>query len=255
MNAAGKKAEYCTALLSVGDVLMKFHDYTGAEQYFQRAVSICRTLGFHRLLGVGLIYQGLLATHQNQLELACCYFEEGIRAVSAVGTQRQIIRGLCALGYARLRQGNFSDAVTHLLEAVLLARTIGLPRHLCELQRNLADTYLALNRLDEAWCALHEALAIARQLGAVPQKVKALSSAIAYFHSLGWNKQAATWAGFLINEIDIDEKLFQPVCIQLEATLGSEAYRRALEQGRSLTLDEVVSEVLRLLENPSSETN
>jgi hypothetical protein len=38
---------------------------------------------------------------------------------------------------------------------------------------------------------------------------------------------------------------------QLEAELGAEQYRLALEQGNVLTLDDVVSEVLRLLDDPS----
>jgi tetratricopeptide (TPR) repeat protein len=242
IEPAGRKSEFCTALLGVGQVLVKLKDYTAAECYLQRALSICRTLGFQRLLGVSLIDLGLLALEQNQLEQACGYLQEGIEAVRTVGTQRQIIRGLSALGYAELRQENFAAACEHLQEGL---------QYICDLQRNLTEAYLVLNNLDAARCSLHESLIIAKRLGSYPQQVKTLSSAIAYYRCLGWTQRAAKWAGVLMGNAEIDEALFKPVCLQLEATLGHEAYRQALEQGKALTLDDVMSEVLKLLDQSS----
>jgi tetratricopeptide (TPR) repeat protein len=244
---AGKKSEFCTALIALGEVLMRLKDCDGAEKCIRRAVEMCRTLGFQRLLGAALINLGAWATEQNQLQLASSYIEEGLLAVRTTGTQRQIIRGLFMLGYTRLRQENFSEALGHLIEGLQIAHKVGMPRYICDLQRTLANTYLALNNLDAARCALHESLTVAERLGSYPQKVRTLSSAVAYYHCRGWTKRAANWAGVLMGDVELDEALFKPVCFQLEATLGQETYHQALEEGNSLTLDETVAEALNLL--------
>jgi len=111
------------------------------------AVSLCRTLGFRRLLGVGLLNLGLWAITQDEFELACSYFQKGYRLPALFGTQRQIIHGLSMLGYTRMRQGDFNEALMHLQEGLQTARTKGMPRYVCNLQRNLAYTYLALAML------------------------------------------------------------------------------------------------------------
>jgi tetratricopeptide (TPR) repeat protein len=240
----GTKGGLCTALLAVGDVLTKLKDFAEAEKYIQRAIEMCRALGFQRLVGVGLLNLGALALEQNQLERALTQFEEGTQTVRAVNTQRQIINGLFFLGYTWLRLGNSPAALAHLQEGLQLART---PRHICDLQRMLVHTYLAVGELDPARQALREALRIVQSLESHPQKMNTLSSAIAYWQRFGQHEQAAIWTGVLIGERHIDQALFKPVCAELEAALGGEAYQRALEQGKTLELDEVISEIASLL--------
>lgn len=61
MEAEEKGSEFCSALLAVGDVLTRLKDYDRAEKALLQAVSLCRSLGFRRLLGVGLINLGAAA--------------------------------------------------------------------------------------------------------------------------------------------------------------------------------------------------
>jgi tetratricopeptide (TPR) repeat protein len=252
-GASGKKAEFCTALLCIGELMVRLKDYAEAEAYILRAVAMCRTFGFQRLLGVGLINLGGWAKEQNQLEVAASHLEEGIQAVRATGTQRQIMRGLCLMGDTRLRQGNYSEALAYLHEGLQMARDVGLPRYIADIQYTIAKVYLALDDLDTARSALHEALTIAARHNLYFQKVKALCSAVAYFYCLGWVEQAAIWAGFLMDNVEIDEPLLKPVCSQLEMMLGKHAYHQALEEGKALTLDDAIAEVLEMIKHPSEE--
>ena len=243
-ETTGTKSDFCTALLSVGDALTRLKDYAQAEKYIKRGIEMCRTFGFQRLLGVGLFDLGEWALEQNQLELARSHFEEGLRAVRAADTQRQIVNGLFLLGYTWLRLGNLPAALAHLQEGLQMARA---PHHICDLQRTLGYTYLALSDFDAARRALHTALSTAQAMGSHPQKASTLSGAVAYWQRLGRHEQAAIWAGVLVGDREVDETLFNPVCTALEAALGSEAYHKALEQGKMLGLDQVVSEALTLL--------
>lgn len=242
MEATGKKNKICHALISMGRILIGLKAYDRAEAYLQRAVSMCRTLGFRRLLGVGLLNLGESAAQQNQLETARNCFEEGIQAVRSTNTQRQVIRGLTMLGDIYMRLGDLPEALAHLQEGLHLARDAGLPRHICDLQRNLANTYLAMNDLDAARCALREALTLAQRLESSPQKVAAVSSAIAYFQRLGLHEQVALW-----EEPILDQPLREPTGREIEASLGDEAFKQALVQGKVRSLDEVVAQILGLL--------
>jgi tetratricopeptide (TPR) repeat protein len=247
MEATGNKNKICHALISMGRILIGLKAYDRAGTYLQRAVNMCRTLGFRRLLGVGLLNLGESAAQQNQLESARRYFEEGIQAVRSTNTQRQVIRGLTMLGDTTMRLGDLPEALAHLQEGLHLARDAGLPRHICDLQRNLANTYLAMNDLDAARCALHEALTLAQRLGSAPQKVGAVSSAIAYFQRLGLHQQAALWAGSISEEPILDQPRYKVACQEIEASHGGETFQRTLGEGKARSLDDVVVEILELL--------
>ena len=129
-------------------------------------------------------------------------------------------------------------------EGLQLARDARLPRHICDLQYNLANTYLAMNDLDAARNALCESLTLAQRLDSSPQKVEAVSSAIAYFQCLGLHKQAAQWAGSISDNPILDQPLFESTCREIEVSLGDETFKRSLMQGKARSLDDVVTQIL-----------
>ena len=247
MESGGNTAVVCNALLAVGESLMALEDYGEAKTYIQRAIDLARTFGFQRILAAALISMATWAVEQAQLELSCGYFEEGIRAARAAGSQRNVIHGLSSLGYTQMRLGNFSAAVAHLEQGLQLAREGGMPRYICNLLRSLANTYLALHDLDAARRALLELLSLAQSLDSHLQKSRTLSSVVAYFQALGRSEQAAVWVGVIWDEPALDQPLFAPVCHEIEAALGNDAYQEALENGKQLELDEVVTDVIGLL--------
>jgi tetratricopeptide (TPR) repeat protein len=248
METTGKKSDVCHALLSMGGVLLWLKEYASAEDYLQRAVTMSRVLGLQRLLGVSLIHLGAAALEQNHLETAYRYLEEGLEAVRSVGVVRQVMSGLSLLGDTWMRLGNTSSALTCLQEGLKMARESGSRRYICDLQCSLTNTYLALNDLDSARGALHEALTLAQSLSSRSEQVKAVLSAVAYYRCLGWNEQAARWAGSIQDEPDLDQFLFLSICALVEANLGAQRYQAALETGKSLGLDDVVSQLISLLD-------
>jgi tetratricopeptide (TPR) repeat protein len=240
MEATGKKSQVCHALLMMGHVLLGLKEYPRAESYLQRAVNMGRVFGFQRLVGVSLLHLGSSALEQNQLEIAYDYTDEGLRAVRRLGVVRQIMSGLSEQGYILLRMGDLPTALARLQEGLQLARESGRLRNICDLQCNLANTYLALNDLDTARSALHEALTLAQRLRLRPEKVKALSIAVAYDLCLGRYEQAAVWAGSLLGNAALDGVLVAPIYVKLERVLGTERYHAALQNGQALHLDDVV---------------
>lgn len=247
MESHGQQSRVCHALLSVGESLISLKAYADAERHLQRAVRLCRTLGLQRLLGVGLLTLGFLATEEGRLGVAQAYMREGLMAVRAIGVQRQIIDGLTRLGYIDIRLNDFAGALDHLHEALALASDVGNPRYLCDVQAHLASAYLALNDVSASRDALYASLCIAQRLGSHLRKVRNLSVAIAHSECLGQHEQAATWAGTIMDESVLDIPVFAPLCARLEASLGSDRYQQALEEGRRRPLDDAVAEALAYL--------
>ncbi|MCC6803481.1 MAG: tetratricopeptide repeat protein [Anaerolineae bacterium] len=247
MEATGNKNKICHALIAMGRILIGLRAYDQAEECLLRAVNMCRLLGFRRLLGVGLLNLGSLELQRRQLEAARSHIEEGMDVVRSTNTQRQIIRGLTLLGDTYMRLGYLPKALEQLQEGLSLARDAGLPRHLCDLQYILTNVYLALNDLDAARSALYETLILAEKLDSHPQKMEAVSSAIAYFQRIGFSERATVWAGSLMDDPLLDQSQFNPICLEIEASLGSAAYQRALTQGQMHPMSVILSEILALM--------
>jgi tetratricopeptide (TPR) repeat protein len=244
MELHGKQNRVCHALISLGESLISLKVYTDAEQCLQRAVRMCRSLGFQRLLGVGLLTLGALALEADELDLAQTYLHEGLQAVRAVGVQRQIVSGLTKLGYVDLRREDFAGAFAHLYEGLEMARGVGNPRYICEVELALAHAFLAVNDHDAARHILRESLSIVQRLDSHSQKARSLSGVVAYYQCLGHYKQAATVSGAIKDELLVDTPLFRGVRAQLEKALGLVDYHSALAEGARRSLDETVAEAL-----------
>ena len=244
VESKSNMSEVCRGLLSVAQVLMILEKFTQAEPYLRRAVRLSRRLGYKRLLGAGLIMLAQWFGEQGQIDIELKYYGEGIAAARAVGSQRDVIHGLSNSGLAKMLKGDLEGALLDLQEGLEMARKAGLPRFICNIQRNIADTYLALNDSHAAHPALKEALFLAHEMGSNYQMVKALTSAIKYWQIKGEFEQAAKWTGSIINRPEVDADLFKPICDRLESVLGTGTYRQALEEGKMLDLNETVFAIL-----------
>ncbi|HEU4784984.1 MAG TPA: hypothetical protein VFS83_16730 [Ktedonobacterales bacterium] len=244
MELHGKRNRVCHALISLGESLISLKAYTDAEQCLQRAVRMCRSFGFQRLLGVGLLTLGALALEVDKLDMAQTYVNEGLQAVRAVGVQRQIVSGLTKLGYIDLRHEDIAGAFVHLWEGLEMARDVGNPRYICELQLALAHAYLAVNDYGAARDILRESLNIVQTIDSRSQKMRILSGVVAYYQCRGHHKRAAILAGAIKDELLVDTPFFKNVRAQLEKMLGPADYHEALVDGARRSLDETVAEAL-----------
>jgi tetratricopeptide (TPR) repeat protein len=246
-EASGHQGNICRALLAVAEGLWGLEDLEAAEQYARRAIGLCRALGYQRMLSAGLLALARYLVEQNNLEAACAPYEEGIQVARASGSDRNLIHGLSSLGYLQFRLGSYAEALRCFNEALKMARQSQQLRFVCNILRNMTNTYLATGNLDRARQHLREGLILAQNLGSDFQKLRGLCSAIWLWQQEDRPEQAAEWAGLVLEQRAFDKPVFDPVLARLEATLGTQQYHLALQQGRTHILDDVVSEVLRLL--------
>jgi tetratricopeptide (TPR) repeat protein len=254
MESHGEVSMVCHALLSLGECLISQRAYDDAERHLQRAVSLCRTLAFERLLGVGLLTLGMLAVERDSLAEARHYLVEGLDVVHTVGVQRQIIQGLATLGYVEVRSGEIESALPILQEGLRLAREGGRPRNICSMQVNLTYAYLEAGNVAAARHAVTEALTSAQHNHLRPQQTRAIAAAVAYAHVMGALELAANWAGVIYNDVALNEPFFTSTCARVKNALGANAYDRAIAAGRKNTIDQVIAEMLMWLSQKRQST-
>jgi hypothetical protein len=128
-----------------------------------------------------------------------------------------------------------------------MAREVGNPRYVCEVELALAHAYLAVNDYGAARAVLLESLSIVQGIESRSQKVRILSGVVAYYQRLGRHSQAAILAGAISDDLLVDAPLFRGVRAQLETTLGPDDYHNALAEGAQRSLDGMLTEALAAL--------
>jgi tetratricopeptide (TPR) repeat protein len=244
---SGRETDLCRALFAVAHGYYGLDDFTSAKAYAERGVALCRALNYKGMLCGGLLTLGSCQIELGNLESGSLYLEEGVQLARDIAQQRSVIHGLSSLGYTQFRLGQYTKARETLGEALAMARQAGQPRFVCNVLRNLTNTRLMMGDLDTAQEELLEGVTLAQSLGGDYQKTKTLCSAVLLWQRRGWLEQAAIWTGAVVDSSDIDEPVFHPIFAELEATLGSERYRLALEQGRAQSLDDALLEVQEAL--------
>jgi tetratricopeptide (TPR) repeat protein len=250
----GKDVDLCFALQALSEALRNLRRFDEAEAHLQRCIQLARSLDYRWVLGTSLMMLGSCALDQNHLQSAETTLQEALIIERTYSSKRDVIHCLSSLGYVRFRQGDFEGALRHLQEALDMAREAGLPRYVCDVLRRMTDAYLARDDLDSTRYALLETMTLAQSLDLIPERVKAVVTAIAFWHRLGKSQQAAIWAGSVMGHPEIDEDLFRPVCLEMEATLGADCFQQALAQGKTLTLDTIVAVIVQTLDQSQSST-
>ena len=142
--------------------------------------------------------------------------------------------------------GDYDAALTHMQEALEVAQAAQHTLRICEASLDMVYVYLAQEALEQAHDQLCEALNIVKDIGTPHFLAKMLAAAISLWQAQGEIKQAAIWAGLLIQHTQLlhpslfDMAIFQ----QLETALGPQRYREALEQGKALILENILSEIM-----------
>ena len=252
-TAAGSEQGVLDAHVALSGISLALRDYEAAEQYAQRAVVMARAYGLSRWFPPALLSLAHAQKWQGKYESACANYEEAIAGARIVCPPSTVVNGLYGLGQAKFMQGDYAAALTHLEEALPIALKAQLPLRICEVAHDLVFVHIASNEPDAAQAQLQEALRNAILLGTPHFLTKTLAAAIMLWHYWGRHEQATVWAGLLTNYTqNLHPSLFSAaVYEQLKEALGAEHYQQALEQGKTLTLNDVISEISRSLASPN----
>jgi tetratricopeptide (TPR) repeat protein len=177
------------------------------------------------------------------------HYVEAIAAARPAGSPSTISNGLYGLGQTEFWQGNYAAALSHMREALEVAQLAQHTIRVCEASLDLVYVYIAQQELNGAHDQLRETLKIVRDISTPHFVAKTLAAAVTLWFASGKSEQATVWAGLLTQYKQLlHPSLFDMTIYQrLEAALGPEHYHDALEQGKMLRLEHILSEMMSLI--------
>src|SRR5205823_399931 len=158
----------------VGLVYFQQDDYARALRLFDRARPVVASVG--RPLDLAALNNNAATalTNLDRLREAETLYAAARAAYAEQGTDAALARVDVNLGYLAFRQGRYGAAVDLLRRAADVFDTLRNMPLAIATRLDLADTYLALNLLDEAGALSHEQLRLAEEVGLDNEHARAL---------------------------------------------------------------------------------
>jgi tetratricopeptide (TPR) repeat protein len=243
---SGNAREMGAVGIALCGLLLNLHDFPAAEAAALSALEIARTNGFPRMLPPALMSVGEVETELGRLDDALAHYEEGIAAARAISPPSTILYGLLGLGRLQIMRGDAAAGMASFQEALALARRVNLLFRTCEVELMMMMGYLATNQLDVARSHLVDVIRSAMTLNTAHFMAAALGTAVMLWAQAGDFELAALWAGTLSNyPQNLHPALFdESVLDRIEQALGVDRYGQLIRQGRSLSLDSALTQVL-----------
>lgn len=248
VEGTGREGELSVALLTLSNSLVSLQDFVTAEQYAERSVQICRNVGFMRMLPAALLSLAMCEVELDKLDSAIRHYQEGIQVAESINMKNLVVSGMIDLGNIYTHLGDLEMAAQYYVEALEMAYQKKAPYYVCLAQGYIAYLYLLQNQLEPARRALLEAIEVALQLRTEPFLAKTLLMVVYFLWHAQAYERAALWLGVLHRYgIQLNHRLFDAICRELEVVLGTNQYMQIIQQGQNFELVEVTKEAKTIL--------
>jgi tetratricopeptide (TPR) repeat protein len=244
----GMENEVGTVLSALSNTMTSLKDLDAAERYARRGVELCQAMGHRRLLSACLRTLGNSEFERGNREAALLCYEQSFAIAKAGAYQRSAVITLHQWGCTHFSLGMYDQALDKFQLALELSSKSKQPHFIFTAQRELANTYLALDQMTLAEDALREALLLSQVLKSDAPKAKAILTSMAWAYRAQKYDTAAALAGILMGNTDIEASVFETLCSQLKAVLGEAQFEIALAQRRHCpSLEETINDILTVM--------
>jgi predicted ATPase/class 3 adenylate cyclase len=212
LGELGDKANLSIALGNLGFMLMNQGDLVGAHAAYEESVVIRRELGDKLGMAGALTNVGLVAALRGDFARARSLEEESLSMLSALDSKEGKAYALRHLGFIAHSEGDYEQARAQLRASLALFWELGNKRVVAECLAGLA--------------------AISGAEGRPEQAAKLFGAAQALYVALG----TTMW--------DSDRPLYERDLAAARARLGEEAWARAQQDGRAMSLEQAIEYAL-----------
>ncbi len=248
-EAAGREIDFSLAYHTLSNIYTRLGNLHEAKSYALKAVENSRRLGYVQMIPGNLLILGYAELALNELDAAWDHFQETITASRANQSGFNLTAATYSLGDVRLRQNNLAEALSYYQQALTLAMEakIAAYRSLCSIE--IAYIHVLQHEIGAARSALRVGAETALEIKSDILLAKALIPAMKLWQAMSMLQPAAQWSGLLtLHPEHAEQDVVDAINEQLEQDLGAESYRRAFEQGKSLTLSGAVTDMIGLLD-------
>ena len=236
------------ALGNLGEIKLERGDPAGADADLEQSLTILRELGDQAAVCNVLNNLGYVASVAGDVERARACLDESLAIARELDDKRGIAMALGNLGNLALEEKDWQRADASLTEIAEIFREMNDRRNLSVALNKLGQVALEQDDADRARRCLRESLMICLEMGDQLAMAEVLCGIADVLRLDGRATQAARLHGVLAALMDQiqaalqahERRLYDRTRTSLEATLGPEAYRVHVEQGRADSVDDVV---------------
>jgi tetratricopeptide (TPR) repeat protein len=190
---------------------------------------------------------GSLYFFRGDYETGKRYHLQNLQMATAVGNRERMAAALANLGEAARLQGDYLVARDYYTRALTTNQEMNLIGSVMTNHSNLGLAEIALGNLAAAHQHFSQVLQLARQHRANTHILYSILGFAQIRAEQGEKIQAAEWMGFILNDSAADLNVkndLKPYLAALSADLGPDTFKKALEDGARLPLDEIVRVIL-----------
>jgi Tfp pilus assembly protein PilF len=247
MRALGNQPGIATVLNNLGLIATAASDISAARHYFEQSLAIMEKLGYQMGVASLLNNLGTIANMEGDYPSARDFHERSLKIQQEISNQDGIAQSLTNLGQIAYDQEDYAAAHRYYEQCLSIWRTVGDQDSTAESLGKLTMTAAMLNQPETAKLSLAEGLTIARDIQAGQTKLLLLIAAAVLWLKLGKPEVAATWLGAVISQEatgpDLRKYIATKLTNELQTTIPTR-YVEAMEQGKTLNLDEIVVQIL-----------
>lgn len=240
------------ALLGAGVLSDSAGDYDQAGDLLSQSLKLAREGGDKYMIGFALGALGTVALHRGDLPQAAALYEEGLEHVRAIGDKDAIASLLGGLGRISFYRGYLAAAEAYCVESLEIYRAIGSVHGPATVLGYLGRTLLALGDLDQARDVLREGLVLSHRVGKTWHVVATLAGIAGEATAREEWERAARLFGAVEGLAEASSVAIHPVdqavnasyLGAIQAHLGQSVFASAYDAGKSLSVEQIVVEVL-----------
>jgi tetratricopeptide (TPR) repeat protein len=222
----GDKRGIAGSLNNLGGYGVMEGEYAAARSLYEESLSISRELGDKWGIAGSLNLLGNVASMEGDYAAARSLHEESLAMMRELGDKWDIAISLINLGNVAYREGDYTSARSLHEESLAMMRELGDKRGVATCLAGLGGVAAA------AAAAIEQAQAGAQVRAQVERGVRLLGAAEALLEAIGTVLEAE------------DRMVYEPSEQQAHVVLGEEAFERARQEGRAMTMEQAIAYAL-----------
>jgi predicted ATPase/DNA-binding SARP family transcriptional activator len=247
-RACDDRPHIALALSTLGTIAWRWGDIEQADTCLRESLAIYRELGDQHRIPRILNALGILAILRERYDQAEGYWEEGLALAQELGDSMATADALTNLGYINHHHvGNLEKAKQYYTESLSLSQEIGHRHGVTSTLSNLGHLYVLMGEHGPAWEHLSQALSESTAIGVAPLTLDALVGVARLRAETGQGDSAAEMLGVVLNHpaVEVDSvQVAETVLAGLRKELSAKQLETAMERGKTLELDAVITDLL-----------
>jgi predicted ATPase/DNA-binding SARP family transcriptional activator len=251
-NEASLTTLRAKALCGAGMLAWAQEDYTTAQTWLEESITLAPAYEAPRIRAHALGFLGLVKLYQADFDGAAPFFEESLALFRRLDEKWGVGISLMRLGFVAQFRGDWVYAARLHEESLALYRQLGNPWGIATALANLGEAALAQGDGDRAERLYRESLALMQSTGSKWYIALALIGFSGVALAQRRVEQAAQLLGVgeaMLETIGghlplVDRLVYERNVAAARTRLGEAAFTEAKTQGRAMTLEQVLAQVL-----------